>query len=75
MQQSRLIRAISDLSLRQREQFRQFVVSPYFNQHEKTIALLEIILRELRRKEPQLDREKVFKKLFPKKKEEQPLYL
>ncbi len=71
MQQSRLIRAISDLSLRQREQFRQFVVSPYFNQHEKTIALLEIILRELRRKEPQLDREKVFKKLFPKKKYEE----
>lgn len=71
MQQSRLIRAINNLSSRQQEQFRNFVISPYFNQHEKTIELLEIIQAELKKKEPNLDREAVFKKLFPKQEYEE----
>lgn len=67
MRQSRIVKIIENLSTRQQEQFKNFVSSPYFNQHEKTIELLEIILSELNRKRPRLDKQKVFAQLFPKK--------
>lgn len=66
MYTSRLVKTIENLSSRQRESFKTFVISPYFNQHEKTIELLELILDELEKPKPQLDRAKVFKRLFPK---------
>lgn len=50
---------------RERERLRQFVSSPYFNQHQKTTKLLDIILGELDSKRPLLGKERVFKKLFP----------
>ncbi len=65
MEQSRLVKYIGALSSRDKEQFRRFVESPYFNQHEKTIHLLQIILSFLERSGRTLSREKVFKKLFP----------
>ena len=65
MQQSRLLKYIKSLETRDRERFRQFVHSTYFNQHEKTVTLLEIILRGIDDKPEQLEKEKVFSQLFP----------
>ncbi|NJK83434.1 MAG: hypothetical protein HC912_06050 [Saprospiraceae bacterium] len=66
MQSSRLIKVLALLSSREKELFKQFVVSPYFNQHQKTIALLDIIFDEIEKIHPNLEKAKVFKKLFPK---------
>jgi hypothetical protein len=75
MQESRLVKHIESLSARERERFRLFVESPYFNRHEKTIKLLEIILKALNSSRPNLKKEKVFSKLFPGEQfEEQPLH-
>lgn len=65
MEDSRLIRQISDLDTRERERFHQFVNSPYFNQHKNTSRLLDLILKQLRHDRPMLSREQVFAKLFP----------
>ncbi len=67
MYSSRLIKTLENLPNRQQELFKSFVISPYFNQHDQTIKLLEIILKELDKPKPQLDKGVVFKKLFPKK--------
>jgi len=67
MMQSRLIKYLRALSVRDRERFRQFVQSPYFNQHEPTIQLLEIILDALK-EEKELKRKVVFRELYPDKK-------
>lgn len=53
---------------RERERLRQFVASPYFNQHERTLKLLNLILQELEARKPLLSKERIFKKLFPKEK-------
>ncbi len=66
MQGSRLVKVLEQLNSREKELFRQFVISPYFNQHQKTIALLTLIFDELDKIHPNLQKEKVFKKLFPK---------
>jgi len=67
MDQSRLIKYIQELTPKERERFRDFVLSPYFNQHKKTCQLLELILDRVDRKgEKGLAKEAVFKKLFPK---------
>ena len=66
MYQSRLFKYIYQLSLKEREEFHRFVISPYFNQHKKTILLLEIILKGIEAPEKYLNKEKVFKKLYPK---------
>lgn len=72
MQQSRLVKYILGLSSREQDLFQQFVHSPYFNQHEKTIQLLDYILKT---KSKNLTKEKVYKKLFPRKAyDEQVLY-
>jgi hypothetical protein len=56
-----------ELSGKEREQFRLFVSSPYFNLHKKTTEFLEIILKQLdNSKSDLLEKEKIFKKLFPK---------
>lgn len=65
MQESRLVKNIETLSARERERFRLFVKSPYFNRHEKTIELLELILKALNATSPNLSKEKVYSKLFP----------
>lgn len=75
MHQSRLIKYICQLSLKEREEFHRFVISPYFNQHKKTILLLEVILKGIDAPEKKLTKEKVFKKLYPKMEyDEQKLY-
>lgn len=64
MHQSRLVQHIRELPTKKRERFRQFVHSPYFNQHEKTIALLEYILKKLNSRPSALSKERVHKALF-----------
>lgn len=66
MENSRLVRYIRDFSPKHREKFRQFVISPYFNQHQKTIDLLEIILKEVDKTKPKLSKVNVHRRLFPK---------
>ncbi len=66
MEQSRLIKYISALDSREQDRFRQFVHSPYFNQHEKTTELLEIILAAQGKSAKHLERSSVFRKLFPR---------
>lgn len=65
MLESKVVKQIIRMDGRERERLRQFVASPYFNQHEKTGKLLAIILRQLESKRPALDKERVFKKIFP----------
>ena len=50
MKSSRLVRLIEHLPKKKREKFLLFVKSPYFNQHEKTIELLELILSQVDKK-------------------------
>jgi hypothetical protein len=58
-----------ELNGKEREQFRLFVSSPYFNLHKKTTEFLDIILKQLDAgKIDLLEKEKIFKKLFPKDK-------
>lgn len=65
MQQSRIIKFLRELSPRERERFHQFVNSPYFNQHEKTNQLLDIILARVSETEADLGREELHGLLFP----------
>ena len=75
MYQSKLVEHIRALPTKDRERFRQFVDSPYFNQHKKTKQLLGILLKKVDGKPNGLTKEKVFKKLFPDKAyDEQQLY-
>ena len=67
MEQSRLIKTIVELNTREREQFSLFVSSPYYNLHKKTTEFLDIILKQLQiGKLELLEKEKIFRKLFPK---------
>jgi hypothetical protein len=65
MYQSRLVQHIRELSTKKRERFRQFVSSPYFNQHDRTTALLEFILKKLDGRPSGLSKERAYKALFP----------
>lgn len=64
--QSKIIKHIGDLLPKDRERFVQFVGSPYFNQHEKTKELLDVILENLEHPNGLLERDKLFKRLFPR---------
>ena len=75
MYQSRLVQHIRELSSKKRERFRQFVHSPYFNQHDRTVALLDFILKKLDGRPSGLTKERAYKALFPKESfTEQQLY-
>jgi len=76
MNQSRLVRNLAALSPRDKERFQQFVHSPYFNQHEKTVELLEVIYQAFEKDSPELlDKKAVFRRLFPDQAyEEQPVH-
>lgn len=65
MQDSKLIKNISDLPTKARQRFKVYVNSPYFNQHEKTILLLDYIYKYLGTNQKKLAREVVFKKIYP----------
>jgi hypothetical protein len=62
MEQSKIVRYIQSLSRKEQEKFHQYVISPCFNQHAKTIQLLECILHKPRLLE---DRKKLFGHLHP----------
>ncbi len=66
MEQSKIVQHIQELSSKEQERFRSFVHSPYFNQHEATIQLLELIMRHLSGSNGViLERKAVFQQLFP----------
>ena len=65
MKESKLTAYISRMNARERERFRLFVQSPYFNQHEKTTRLLEIIMEQPDVAAASFDRQQVFARLFP----------
>lgn len=65
MAQSKIIQYINNFPTRKQERFRQFVNSPYFNQHKKTKELLNIIIKQLKRKKPKIGKEDLFPQLFP----------
>lgn len=65
MEQSKIVKSIQDLTPKARDRFHQFVLSPYFNQHEQTTQLVEIILEALDKPKLKLDRQRIFRKLFP----------
>jgi len=66
MEQSRLVKYLFKLDSREQDRFRHFVHSPYFNQHEKTTELLDVILDAQGKSAKYLQRPRVFRKLFPK---------
>jgi hypothetical protein len=66
VQDSKVVKQIILMDGRERERLRQFVDSPYFNQHQRTAKLLYLVLDELESKRPALSKERVFKKIFPK---------
>ncbi|MEM0993742.1 MAG: hypothetical protein AAF847_05265 [Bacteroidota bacterium] len=67
MRQSRLVKRLENLGSRDKDRFSKFVNSPYFNQHDKTTQLLNLIYIAFEKGRPALlEREKIFKKLFPK---------
>ena len=76
MSQSKVVSYINKLDQKQKERFRQFVFSPYFNQHEKTQKLLTLILDHKKKRKGEFDRQYYFKALFPdaKKYDEQKLF-
>lgn len=65
MKQSKIVQYIFDFAPADREKFTQFIHSPFYNQHKKTIQLYDIILSQVNKKKVNLDKEKVFAKLFP----------
>ncbi|MDX1666015.1 MAG: hypothetical protein R3350_02250 [Saprospiraceae bacterium] len=65
MQQSKLVKHIREMSSQERDRFSQFVYSPYFNQHRETRELLDVILTALDGSASQLDRRRVFDRLYP----------
>lgn len=66
MKSSRIVRLIEILPKKKKEKFLLFAQSPYFNQHKKTIDLLKLILSQIDKKNNKgLEKEVVFKKLFP----------
>lgn len=65
MQESRLVKHIEALPSRERERFRLFVESPYFNKHKNTVKLLDIILKGISSKRRKIGKEYVFSQLFP----------
>lgn len=64
MQNSKIVQYIHLLSSSHLRRFQLFVASPYFNQHQKTIDLLDFIIKQKTRKHSQWQREAVAQKLF-----------
>ena len=73
MQQSKLVQHLEALPGKERERFRTFVYSPYFNQHQKTIELLNLLLDYVNGKNGRpITREWIFESLFPSEGNEMP---
>lgn len=65
MLESKLVKHLEELNSKERERFRAFVLSPFFNQHQRTTELLQLILQQLELQKKSLSKEQIFKKLFP----------
>ncbi|HFA51019.1 MAG TPA: hypothetical protein ENJ95_18565 [Bacteroidetes bacterium] len=65
MKNSTIVRYLGSLEGPEQRRFREFAGSPYFNKHEKTRELLDILTGLLQRKKPDLGRRQVYRKLFP----------
>ncbi len=75
MAKSKIVQYVEALNPKQKERFRQFVNSPYFNQHKKTQQLLDVLIKQLNRKKPNISKEFLFKQLYPQEKfDEQKLF-
>lgn len=62
---SKLVQYIAGLDARGQDRFRLFVNSPYFNQHQKTVELLDYVLAGIDKSPTHLDRRRVYEVLFP----------
>ena len=68
MNESRLLHLIKTISPKSLKRLRKLVNSPYFNEHEETIALFEYIAKASPRfVQTRMKKEKVFHVLFPNK--------
>lgn len=65
MKQHKLFVYLESFTPREQEKFRQFVFSPYINQHQKTQELLEIALQQSRDGARQYSPQEIFKILHP----------
>ncbi len=65
MRDSKLVKNLKKLDGKTRQRFKVYVNSPYFNQHKKTKQLLQYLYQYMDKNEKKLDRQLVFKKLFP----------
>ncbi len=66
MHQSKLIQTLKILNTAELRQFGEYVHSPYFNKHDNTTRLCEVLLQEAPKFEsPRLERETLYKELFP----------
>ncbi|MEO0474107.1 MAG: hypothetical protein AAF206_31150 [Bacteroidota bacterium] len=66
MQQTKVIRILTSLSVQERNRFHRFVHSPFFHVHQPTINFWEAIREYLAQPNTdELDRERVFEKVFP----------
>ena len=71
MQQSKLVRAIKSLTPWELRHFQDFIHSPYYNKHERVRLLVDEILAYAPDfSDPALDRDLMYKRLFP----EQPFH-
>ncbi len=66
MHQSKLIQTLKILNAPELRRFGEYVHSPYFNKHDNTTRLCEVLLEEAPKYEsPRLERETLYKELFP----------
>lgn len=64
LEKSKIVQYICQLDGSQLKKFRHFVTSPYFNQHQKTIELLDDILKQKKAARPVWRREQFAQQLF-----------
>ena len=66
----KLLRLLSEFSTTERNQFRAFLQSPFFNTNEDFVQLFELVDEQLRQEDkdltanPALEKERVWKKLY-----------
>lgn len=67
MEKTKLIHALKSLNKEETRQFRHYLSCKLFNKREVPILLLECILFQLKKSRPNLQKEFIFKQLFPDK--------
>ena len=66
MQKSKLVQVLSALNKREKQQFRRFVKSPYFNTRTESLKLLDYLLKK-EQEATDLDRQQAFKAIWGRK--------